>query len=159
TFGARAPEQQLRTSVSSEVETTRRLRVLMADDHPTNRAVIEVVLGLIDCDLVQVEDGRQALDAYLSDDFDVVLMDLQMPVMDGLTAIREIRQAELRQGRARTPVLAVTANAMSEHVQASRAAGADHHIAKPIIPDLLIGAIIQSTTAAAAAEARIAQPA
>jgi CheY-like chemotaxis protein len=142
--------------LSTESET-RRLRVLMADDHPTNRAVIEVVLGLIDCDLVQVEDGLQALNAYKADDFDVVLMDLQMPVMDGLTAIREIRKFEVEQSRHRTPVLAVTANAMSEHVQASRAAGADHHIAKPIIPDLLIGAIIQSTTEAAKAEAKAAQ--
>jgi CheY-like chemotaxis protein len=135
--------------LSKEAESARRLRILMADDHPTNRAVIEVVLGLIDCDLVQVEDGLQALNAYKVDDFDVVLMDLQMPVMDGLTAIREIRKFEV--------VLAVTANAMSEHVQASRAAGADHHIAKPIVPDLLIGAIIQSTTEAAKAEARVAR--
>jgi CheY-like chemotaxis protein len=138
--------------LSTESENGRRLRVLLADDHPTNRAVVEVILGLIDCDLVQVEDGLQAVNAYKADDFDVVLMDIQMPVMDGLTAIREIRQFEIDTGRHRTPVLAVTANAMSEHVQASRAAGADHHIAKPIIPDLLIGAIIQSTAEAAAAE-------
>ena len=138
--------------MSTESESSRRLRVLLADDHPTNRAVVEVILGLIDCDLVQVEDGLQALNAFKSDDFDVVLMDIQMPVMDGLTAIREIRKFEIEQGRHRVPVLAVTANAMSEHVQASRAAGADHHIAKPIIPDLLIGAIIQSTAEAAAAE-------
>jgi CheY-like chemotaxis protein len=146
--------------LSTESESGRRLRVLLADDHPTNRAVVEVILGLIDCDLVQVEDGLQAVNAYKADDFDVVLMDIQMPVMDGLTAIREIRQFEIDTGRPRTPVLAVTANAMSEHVQASRAAGADHHIAKPIIPDLLIGAIIQSTAEAAAAEhaaARAAQ--
>jgi CheY-like chemotaxis protein len=145
--------------LSTGTEIDRRLRVLLADDHPTNRAVVEVILGLIDVDLVQVEDGLQAVNAFKADDFDVVLMDLQMPVMDGLTAIREIRKFEVEQGRHRVPVLAVTANAMSEHVQASRAAGADHHIAKPIIPDLLIGAIIQSTAEAAAAEtaARAAQ--
>jgi CheY-like chemotaxis protein len=138
--------------LSTTSANERRLRVLLADDHATNRAVVEVILGLIDVDLVQVEDGLQAVNAFKSDDFDVVLMDLAMPVMDGLTAIREIRKFEQEQGRHRVPVLAVTANAMSEHVQASRAAGADHHIAKPIIPDLLIGAIIQSTAEAAAAE-------
>jgi CheY-like chemotaxis protein len=138
--------------LSTTSANERRLRVLLADDHATNRAVVEVILGLIDVDLVQVEDGLQAVNAFKSDDFDVVLMDLAMPVMDGLTAIREIRKFEQEHGRHRVPVLAVTANAMSEHVQASRAAGADHHIAKPIIPDLLIGAIIQSTAEAAAAE-------
>lgn len=138
--------------MSTTSANERRLRVLLADDHATNRAVVEVILGLIDVDLVQVEDGLQAVNAFKADDFDVVLMDLAMPVMDGLTAIREIRKFEQEHGRHRVPVLAVTANAMSEHVQASRAAGADHHIAKPIIPDLLIGAIIQSTAEAAAAE-------
>jgi CheY-like chemotaxis protein len=139
--------------LSTDTQSERRLRVLLADDHPTNRAVVEVILGLIDVELLSVEDGLQALNAYKAGDFDVVLMDLQMPVMDGLTSIREIRKFERETNRARTPILAVTANAMSEHVQATREAGADHHIAKPIIPDLLIGAIIQSTAEAAAAEA------
>jgi CheY-like chemotaxis protein len=141
--------------LSTDTESDRRLRVLLADDHPTNRAVVEVILGLIDVELVSVEDGLLALNAYKAGDFDVVLMDLQMPVMDGLTSIREIRKFERETGRHRTPILAVTANAMSEHVVATREAGADHHIAKPIIPDLLIGAIIQSTAEAAAAEARV----
>jgi CheY-like chemotaxis protein len=68
-------------------------------------------------------------------------MDLQMPVMDGLTAIREIRKYEGETERPRTPVLAVTANALSEHVSASRAAGADRHIAKPVTPEGLLEAI------------------
>jgi len=79
----------------------------------------------------------------MTQSFDIVLMDLQMPVMDGLTAIREIRKFELAHGRRRTPVLAVTANAMSEHVAASRAAGADHHIAKPVVPQVLLTAIAE----------------
>jgi len=122
------------TATSSE----RPVRVLIADDHPTNRAVLEVILSFIQAELVTVEDGAQALEAFKTGNFDIVLMDLQMPVMDGLSAIREIRRFEAETGRHATPVLAVSANAMSEHVAASRAAGADQHIAKPVIPDALL---------------------
>ena len=107
------------TATSSE----RPVRVLIADDHPTNRAVLEVILSFIQAELVTVEDGAQALEAFKTGNFDIVLMDLQMPVMDGVVATRR---------------LAVSANAMSEHVAASRAAGADQHIAKPVIPDALL---------------------
>ena len=129
--------------------TDRPLRVLIADDHPTNRAVIEVILSMIGADLLAVEDGAQALEAFRRGTFDVVLMDLQMPVMDGLTAIREIRRHELTGAGRRTPILAVTANAMGEHVAAALAAGADRHIAKPVSPDLLLSAIAEAVDAAA----------
>ena len=119
----------------------RPLRVLVADDHPTNRAVIEIILDLVSAAAVSVENGQQALMAFKTEEFDVVLMDLQMPVMDGLTAIREIRKHEDATDRARTPVLAVTANALSEHVEASKEAGADRHIAKPVTPEVLLAAI------------------
>jgi CheY-like chemotaxis protein len=119
----------------------RPLRVLVADDHPTNRAVIEIILDLVSAAAVSVENGQQALMAFKTEEFDVVLMDLQMPVMDGLTAIREIRKHEDATDRVRTPVLAVTANALSEHVAASKEAGADRHIAKPVTPEVLLAAI------------------
>lgn len=130
-----------------DVIEPRRLRVLLAEDHPTNRAVIEIVLGLMDADLLAVENGAEAVAAYRAEPFDVVLMDLQMPVMDGLTAIREIRAIEHSGERRRTPILAVTANALAEHVAAARAAGADRHIAKPIVPDILISAIVEQACA------------
>ena len=115
--------------------------------------MVEVILGLIEVDLVAVEDGALAVAAFKLDHFDVVLMDLQMPVMDGLSAIREIRRFESETGRRRTPVLAVTANAMSEHIAASRAAGADHHISKPIVPDTLLTAIAQKISELSQAQA------
>jgi CheY-like chemotaxis protein len=91
-------------------------------------------------DLVSVENGAEAVEAFRNQRFDVVLMDMQMPVMDGLTAIREIRKFEAAQGLARTPIIALTANAMTEHVRACLAAGADRHLAKPVSPsDLLSG--------------------
>ena len=121
----------------------RRLRVLLAEDHPVNRAVVEIVLRQIDVELLAVENGAEAVDAFRESEFDVVLMDLQMPVMDGLTAIREIRAFEVAGVRPRTPILAVTANALMEHVAAAREAGADLHIAKPIVPEQLISAICE----------------
>ncbi len=121
------------------------LHVLLAEDHPINRAVIEAILSLFSVELTSVENGHQAVEAFASDSYDVVLMDLQMPVMDGLEAIREIRKIETRAGRQRTPILAVTANAMTAHVTASLDAGADLHISKPILPDDLIGAISGAT--------------
>jgi CheY-like chemotaxis protein len=104
----------------------------LADDHPANRKVIEIMLGVTEMTLVTVEDGRQALDAFVEGDFDIVLMDLQMPVMDGLTATRAIRAFEASQGRERTAILMLTANALAEHVAQSLAAGADGHLTKPI---------------------------
>src|ERR1700759_3103194 len=124
-----------------EAPAERPLKVLVADDHPTNRAVIEIILDLVSAAAVSVENGDQAVSAFKTENFDVVLMDLQMPVMDGLTAIREIRKHEDATDRPRTPVLAVTANALSEHVAASKEAGADRHIAKPVTPEVLLAAI------------------
>lgn len=134
--------------MSTGSATERALRVLAADDHPTNRAVIEVILGLVDAELTCVEDGAQAVEAFKASDFDVVLMDLQMPVMDGLTAIREIRRYEAECSRRRTPVLAISANAMSEHIAASREAGADMHIPKPVIPNNLLESLAEAVAAA-----------
>jgi CheY-like chemotaxis protein len=73
--------------------------------------------------------------------FDLILMDIQMPVMDGLTAIRHIRQRERLLGRARTPILALSANAMPEHLRSSTDAGADGHLSKPIGAADLLAAV------------------
>ncbi|WP_259554590.1 ATP-binding protein [[Roseibacterium] beibuensis] len=117
------------------------LRILLADDHPANRKVVEIMLGATEMELVTVVDGRQAVDAFIGGGFDLVLMDMQMPVMDGLTATAEIRRHEAEHGLNRTPVLMLTANAMSEHVEAGRAAGADGHLTKPVTMAGLFDAI------------------
>jgi PAS domain S-box-containing protein len=123
------------------VHSADNLRVLVADDHPTNLKVIELILGAAGCELVQVQNGALALEAFKTQAFDVVLMDLQMPVMDGLSAIAEIRNWELANGRSRSPILALSANALPEHVEATRAAGADAHLAKPLTANTLFGAL------------------
>jgi signal transduction histidine kinase/ActR/RegA family two-component response regulator len=123
------------------VGTARLPRVLVADDHPTNRKVVQLILADAGVDLVLAEDGLQALERFGEQSFDVVLMDMQMPVMDGLTAVQRIRDWELAAGKRRTPVLMLTANALPEHVAAGAEAGADGHLAKPITADALLRAV------------------
>jgi PAS domain S-box-containing protein len=116
-------------------------RVLLAEDHPTNRKVVALILEAVGVDLTVVENGRAAVEAARPGAFDVILMDMQMPVMDGLTAIRLIREREAATGAQRTPILALTANAMPEHARASADAGADGHLSKPIAAATLVEAI------------------
>jgi PAS domain S-box-containing protein len=111
----------------------RALRVLLAEDHAVNRRVVELILGAAGAQMTCVENGALAVEAAARESFDLVLMDMQMPVMDGLTAIRAIRAA----GNA-VPIHALSANAMPEHVAASLAAGADGHLTKPIAAHALL---------------------
>ena len=117
------------------------LKVLVAEDHPTNRAVVALILEPLGVQLTMVEDGRQAVEAVERESFDLILMDIQMPVMDGLTAAREIRDLESALGLPRTRIVALSANAMPEHIAEAREAGMDEHLAKPIRPEALIALI------------------
>lgn len=129
------------------------LRVLLADDHPTNRKVVELILAQVPVELTITEDGAQAVEAWRQTTFDVILMDMQMPVMDGLTATREIRLHEAAMGVSYTPIIMLTANALPDHVAAGKAAGADRHLAKPFnAVELieLIGELAEEKTALAA---------
>jgi PAS domain S-box-containing protein len=114
------------------------MRVLLAEDHPTNRRVVQLILGAAGVDLTCVENGAEAVDEAARAHFDLILMDMQMPVMDGLTAIDAIRRREAREGCPPTPIYTLTANAMPEHAQASQAAGADGHVTKPISSESLL---------------------
>jgi PAS domain S-box-containing protein len=123
-------------------------RILLADDHATNRRVVQLIMEQAGAELVCVEDGQEAVDQFGQASFDIVLMDLQMPVMDGLTAIARIRGLERQHGLGRTPILALSANAMPEHLRACAEAGADGHIAKPITVDALMGGVERALAAA-----------
>ena len=118
------------------------LRVLVADDNPTNRKVAELILGSVGAEVVCVEDGIEAVAAFKAQVFDVVLMDLQMPRMDGLSAIRLIREHEAATQATRTPIMVLSANVMREHKTASESAGADGHLGKPFRAEELIQAIV-----------------
>ena len=116
------------------------LRVLAADDNATNRKVLELMLGAAGAEVVSVENGQEAVEAWRAGGFDLVLMDLRMPVMDGLTAIRAIRKAE-GPGLPRAPIIVISANTSPEDLQSSAAAGADGHIGKPIRAEALFEAL------------------
>ncbi|NEX93220.1 ATP-binding protein [Caulobacter sp. 17J65-9] len=126
--------------VAAEPEA-RPMRVLLADDHPTNRKVVELILAGAGVELISTENGAQAVEAFQADRFDAVLMDMQMPVMDGLTATREIRRLEAQSGAEPVPVVMLTANALPEHVEAGRIAGANRHLSKPITAAGLIAVL------------------
>ncbi len=116
-------------------------RILVADDSEDNRILVEAFLRKMPYELTFVEDGAQAWKSFLSQPFDLVLMDMQMPVMDGLTATRLIREFEEENGHSRTPIVALTANALPEDRERTRLAGFDSHLSKPISKQRLIDAI------------------
>ena len=122
---------EIAARAESDVEP-RRMRVLAAEDNATNQKVLQAVMEPLDADLTIVPDGREAVDAWKIGAFDLILMDIQMPVMDGIEAARAIRAAETAEGRPRIPILALTANALVHQVEEYIAAGMDGHIAKPI---------------------------
>jgi len=119
-------------------------RVLLAEDHPINQRVIELILGTAGVDLVCVQNGREAVEAAGHEAFDLILMDMQMPEMDGLTAIRAIRASERAKRRPRTPIWGLSANALPEHIAASMAAGADGHLTKPVSAPALFQVLSQA---------------
>jgi signal transduction histidine kinase len=109
-----------------------RLQVLAAEDNPTNQLVLRTLLEQVGLQIHVVPDGEAAVDAWRTGRWDLVLMDVQMPVMDGLAATRAIRLLEASEGRARTPIVAVTANAVAEQEAEYMAAGMDGLVPKPI---------------------------
>ncbi|HEY2660346.1 MAG TPA: response regulator [Caulobacteraceae bacterium] len=117
------------------------LRILAAEDNDVNQLVLKTLLAQAGLDLTLVADGALAVAAWAEDEWDLVLMDVQMPVMDGLAAVQEIRARERSSGRARTPVIALTGNAMAHQVAELIAAGMDDHVAKPIQVTRLFSAI------------------
>jgi PAS domain S-box-containing protein len=117
----------------------RPLRILAAEDNATNQFVLKAILGQQGLEADFVENGQLAVEAVRSSDYDLVLMDLHMPVMDGLTATQQIRA--LGGGKAAVPIVAVTAEAMPEQVRKCLAAGMDAHVPKPIRPDVLYSVI------------------
>ena len=119
------------TTVSSSTA-----RILVAEDLPMNQTIIEALLRSAGHDVTLVNNGREALDAVRKDNFDLVFMDMSMPVMDGLAATRAIRELEGRGQK--VPIIALTANAMSDEIMACRAAGMNDYLSKPVHRDAVL---------------------
>ncbi|RMD91067.1 MAG: response regulator [Alphaproteobacteria bacterium] len=125
---ADANEPDLRDALPAPPRTGRP-RILVADDNRINRTVFEALLAPLDVEIIEVEDGAEAIRAAADETPDLVLMDIRMPGTDGLTAIREIRR---RRETAVLPVIALSASGRPEDEAACLAAGADAYLAKPI---------------------------
>lgn len=130
----------------------RSLRVLVADDSSDNRLLIDLFLKKAGYSLDEAENGKVAVEKFTQSRYDVVLMDIQMPVMDGYAAAREIREWESQQGLPRTPIIALTASVLDEAVGRSFEAGCDTHVSKPVRRNTLITSINEVVAAKSTAE-------
>jgi CheY-like chemotaxis protein len=128
-------------SAAPGAERDRKVRLLCAEDNEINQMVLKALLEPYDYDLIVVDDGRQAVEAYQTEAFDLILLDIQMPVMDGPSAAAAIRRYEVQTNRREIPIIALTANVMADQIQSYLAAGMNQVVPKPLNIDDLYAAI------------------
>jgi CheY-like chemotaxis protein len=131
--------------VSPKSETEKKIKILLADDTADNRILFNHYLKDKDYEIIEAENGLEAVDKIKSDKFDIVFMDVQMPELDGYGATEEIRHWEDQQHKPHIPIIALTAHALSEDRQKSLRAGCDDHITKPFKKDALLSVINKYT--------------
>ena len=124
-----------------------RARLLLVEDNEVNRMVVKMMLAGEGFDIAEAGDGKVALDALAHARFDVILMDVSMPVMDGLEATRRIRAREEKAGAVRTPIIGLTAHAMDRDSAECRAAGMDDYLTKPVRKEALLAALARARAA------------
>jgi signal transduction histidine kinase/CheY-like chemotaxis protein len=122
-------------------QTSTPIRILAAEDNPVNQLILRALLEPFDIALTVVADGREAVEAWGREAFDLILMDVQMPLLNGTDATVEIRERERSRGRQRTPIIALTANVMRHQIEGYLQAGMDGYVPKPIEISELLGAI------------------
>jgi CheY-like chemotaxis protein/two-component sensor histidine kinase len=140
----RVAEARIAASTSSEEDLdlkTLPARVLAAEDNKVNQLVLKALLQQVGVEPVVVDNGALAVEAWETSAWDAILMDVQMPVMDGWAATAAIRGREAATGRPRTPIIALTADTMSHQIAKCLAAGMDGHVAKPIDAARLFAAL------------------
>ncbi|MFI4973012.1 MAG: ATP-binding protein [Caulobacterales bacterium] len=130
---------------SARAELARPVRLLLVEDVAINRELVRTVLAPFDIEIETAEDGVQAVEAFRTGSYDLVLMDVQMPVMDGLTAARRIR-ALASPAAATTPIVAMTANVLPGQIAKCIDAGMDDHLGKPMNPARLLDVIAYWTS-------------
>jgi CheY-like chemotaxis protein len=134
---AAPPETASERADAADARPADELRVLVAEDNPVNQRIAQELLRKRKLSVTLADDGRQAVDAFEAGRFDLVLMDVQMPEMDGFEAVAAIRALEHAQGRPHTPIVAVTAHAMVGDREKCLEAGMDAYLSKPIRRQLL----------------------
>ncbi len=138
------PEHDAPASGPASLRGAPPLKVLAAEDNSTNQRVLTAILAALGVDVHMTANGHEVVAAWTRGEYDLILMDIQMPLMDGLEATRAIREAEAAKGLAPVPIYALTANAFVHQIEAYRAAGMDGHLAKPLeLPQLT--AILEAT--------------
>ena len=137
-------------ATASPAAATRPLRILLADDSPDNRLLITAYFKRLPYQVETAENGKVAVEKFTSGRYDVVLMDIQMPVMDGYTAVRTIRAWETEHRRPATAILALTASTLDEDIPRAFEAGCDAHISKPVRKATLLTAIDETLALLAA---------
>jgi len=151
----RCTDPEALTMVSGDGGTNERISgvsVLVAEDNPINQFVAREMLEALGCEVSVVDNGRLAVEAVEARHYDLVLMDVQMPVMDGLDATRHIRAREREHGRAPVPIVALTANALPRDREVCLAAGMDEHVAKPVTLENLHAAVARQCGATRVAD-------
>ena len=138
---------------------TRPLRILLAEDSPDNRLLIAAYLKRLPYQIEAAENGKVAVEKFSSGRYDLVLMDIQMPVMDGYTAVRTIRAWEVEHRRPATPILALTASTLDDDIRRAFDVGCNTHIAKPVRKATLLAAIDETLALVAAGAAKLASAA
>lgn len=124
----------------------RNARILIVDDTEDNRFLLLSYLKKYSFDIVQAENGHEAVNKVFKDSFDLILMDIQMPIMDGYAATQIIRSWENENGRSPIPIIAVSANAMADDIKKSLSAGCTEHVTKPLKKTILMDLIQKYTT-------------
>ena len=130
--------------VTSDPDVVGPARILVAEDNPVNRRILSSMMSWDNCHVDLVEDGEQAVTAFCREPYDLVMMDISMPNMDGIEATRAIRRWEEQTGRGRIPVIALTAHAMDGDTARFLSAGMDDHLTKPIRRAELREAVMQA---------------
>jgi osomolarity two-component system sensor histidine kinase NIK1 len=119
-------------AIEEVVVQPKRASILIAEDNPINQKLLSVLLGKLNYEVLVTNNGQEAVDAYIHTPYDLVMMDIDMPVMDGLTATRLIREIDDSEHRGHTPIIALTAHALPGDKERIIEAGLDAHLAKPV---------------------------
>ena len=123
--------------VAEPKEVTEGMKVLVAEDNPINQTLVEILLSDLGHDVTLVSDGREAVQKVKAESWDLVLMDVQMPELDGLEATEQIRKWEASTSRQRVPIIALTAQALQGDRERCLQMGMDGYLSKPIDEDEL----------------------